>query len=44
MYAIEPDMMKSLFVTLPSNILLLVVVLMVLANSFVIRKMTEIGF
>jgi tight adherence protein B len=44
MYAIEPDMMKSLFVTLPGNILLLVVVLMVLAGSFVIRKMTEIDF
>ncbi len=44
MYAIESDMMKSLFVTLPGNILLLVEALMVLAGLFVIRKMTEIDF
>ncbi|MDR3256563.1 MAG: type II secretion system F family protein [Endomicrobium sp.] len=44
MYVIEPDMMKSLFITLPGNILLLVVVIMVLVGSFVIRKMTEIDF
>jgi hypothetical protein len=29
MYAIKPDMMKSLFITLPGNILLLGMVLMV---------------
>ncbi len=44
MYAIESDMMKSLFVTLPGNILLLVEALMVLAGLFVIRKVTEIDF
>ena len=44
MYIIEADMMKSLFVTLPGNILLLIVVAMVLAGSFIIRKMTEIDF
>jgi tight adherence protein B len=44
MYAIEPDMMKSLFTTLAGNILLLITVIMVLAGSFVIRKMTEIDF
>jgi Flp pilus assembly protein TadB len=42
MYAIESDMMKSLFVAWMGNILLHVVVLMVFAGSFVIRKMTEI--
>ncbi|GHT65593.1 hypothetical protein AGMMS50222_05930 [Endomicrobiia bacterium] len=44
MYIIEPDMIKPLFVTLPGSILLLIVVAMVLAGSFVIRKMTEIDF
>ena len=44
MYAIEPDMMSSLFNTLAGNILLLIVVAMVLTGSFVIRKFTEIEF
>jgi tight adherence protein B len=44
MYVIEPDMMRSLFVTLAGNILLLIVVVMVLTGSFIIRKMTEIDF
>jgi tight adherence protein B len=44
MYAIEPEMMRSLFTTLAGNILLLLVVVMVLAGSFVIRKLTEIKF
>jgi len=42
-YLIEPSMMESLFVTFIGNILLLIVVVMVLAGSFVIRKMTEIN-
>ncbi|AKL97816.1 type II secretion system F family protein [Endomicrobium proavitum] len=44
MYTIEPDMMASLFNTIAGNILLLIVVAMVLAGSFVIRKITEIDF
>ena len=44
MYAIEPDMMKSLFTTFAGNVLLLITVIMVLTGSFVIRKMTEIDF
>jgi tight adherence protein B len=44
MYAIEPDMMKSLFTTFAGNILLLITVIMVLIGSFVIRKITEIDF
>jgi tight adherence protein B len=44
MYMIEPDMMKSLFVTLAGNVLLLIVVVMTISGSFVIRKMTEIDF
>ncbi len=44
MYAIEPEMIGSLFTTLAGNILLLIVVIMVLTGSFVIRKLTEIEF
>ncbi|MDR3112749.1 MAG: type II secretion system F family protein [Endomicrobium sp.] len=44
MYAIEPDMMISLFTTFAGNILLLITVIMVLAGSFAIRKITEIDF
>ncbi|MDR3071256.1 MAG: type II secretion system F family protein [Endomicrobium sp.] len=44
MYIIEPDMVKPLFATLSGNILLLIVVVMVLAGSFVMRKMMEIDF
>jgi tight adherence protein B len=44
MYIVDPDMIKSLFVTLPGNILLLIVVIMALAGLFIIRKMTEIDF
>jgi tight adherence protein B len=44
MYVIEPDMMSPLFSTLPGNILLLVVIVMIIVGSFIIRKMTEIDF
>jgi tight adherence protein B len=41
-YIVEPEMMECLFATLAGNILLLIVVVMVIAGSFIIRKMTEI--
>ncbi|MDR1942500.1 MAG: type II secretion system F family protein [Endomicrobium sp.] len=44
MYLIDPDMIKSLFVTFVGNVLLLISVILVLTGSFVIRKMTEIDF
>jgi tight adherence protein B len=44
MHVIEPDMVKSLFVTFVGNILLFIAVAMVLIGSFVIRKITEIDF
>jgi tight adherence protein B len=42
MSLLQPEMMNVLFNTLAGNILLLIVVIMIIAGSFAIRKLTEV--